>query len=555
MPRGGGGFRGGGFGGGGFRGGGFRGGGRSFRVGRVRSSGRPFGRTGSRRTVSRAPRSSGYRRHHRYGGHYWGPYYRPWWRRWWYWNWWWGYPYRPWYRAPVYWGGGVVLAIVVLLIILPAFIFIPFPFSNASTEGTVTYRDTQTLYYNEYWYESEHVGAGSSINYRVEAQSQVTFAIWDLPFEALPTTTLNGSYSEEDMVVQGNHDYQYIGYFLRPGSELSYNFTVTGGAIEFFIADANDLNRWNNWETIIPEVQYIGSDGDIGTFDVDYAQDWYLVWYNSGSNPVSIDFTVNYLAVGAPDFSATDVHIENVVDPVSGTFTTPNEGAWFFFIYLDPFVNPEEAVDITFDVSYETGITSSQRWADFSPILMFIGLIVVIVLIIAIIQRSTGKKTPEVSAAASTASTETSSTTTAPATPTRTTEGQCHRCNFRYNPGDVYCKNCGAKLYGRDYGVAKISTPASAKNCQSCGADLKPGSRYCKNCGAKVEKPAASVEFAPKERKTFFCQLDNEKHPATDSGYECEQCSRMICASCYTNMSQTGITACPYCKGNLVKVQ
>ena len=65
MPRGGGGgFRGGGLGGGGFRGGGFRGGSRSFRVGSVRRSGRPFGRTGSRRTVSRSPRSRQGRSYH-----------------------------------------------------------------------------------------------------------------------------------------------------------------------------------------------------------------------------------------------------------------------------------------------------------------------------------------------------------------------------------------------------------------------------------------------------------------------------------------------------------
>jgi hypothetical protein len=559
VPRGGGGFRGGGFGGGGFRGGGFRGGGRSFRVGRVRSSGRPFGRTGSRRTVSRPPRSSGYRRHGRYGGRYWGPYYRPWYRRWWHWHWWWGYPYRPWYRAPVYWGGGFVLAIIVLLVVLPAFIFIPFPFSNASAEGTVTYRDTQTLYFNEYWYESEQVGEGRSIDYRVEAQSPVTFAIWDQPFENLPTTTLNGMYSESDMVVQGNHDYQYIGYFLRPGSEINYNFTVSGGVIDFFIADANDLNRWNNWETILPPVEHSASNGDLGTFNVDYAQDWYLVWYNSGSTPISVDFTVSYIAVGAPDFSGTPVHIDNVVDPISGTFTTTDTGTWYFFIYLDPFVNPEEAVDITFDVSYDTGMTSSQRWGDFSPILMFLGLIIVIILIVAIIQRATAKKTPEVSATAATTpptgTTPTTTTTPSTPTPTRTTEGDCHRCNFRYKPGDVYCKNCGAKLLGRDYGVAKVSTPASAKNCKSCGVVLKPDSRYCKNCGAKVEKVPSTVEFTPKERKTFFCQLDNEKHPETDSGYECEQCSRMICGSCYTDMSQTGITACPYCKGNLVQVQ
>ena len=52
--------------------------------------------------------------------------------------------------------------------------------------------------------------------------------IWDQPFENLPRTrTLTGNYSEPDMLVQANHDYQYIGYFLNPGSSLTYEFNVT----------------------------------------------------------------------------------------------------------------------------------------------------------------------------------------------------------------------------------------------------------------------------------------------------------------------------------------
>ncbi len=557
MPRGGGGFRGGG-GGGGFRGGGFRGGSRSFRVGSVRSSGRPFGRTGSRRTVSRAPRGRSYHRpHHR---RYWGGYYRPWYRRWWHWHWWWGYPYRPWYFAPVYWGGGAVLAIIALLVILPLVgVAFWFPFSNASSSGVVTYSDTQTLFYNEYWYEKEYLSNGQSITYNMQSiPGNVTFLIWDQPFEQFkPNKQRTGSYQENDMIVDGDHDYEYLGYFLKENSYLYFQFTVTsGGPIEFFIADANELNRWNNWETIYPDVVFTASSGDnvTGEYDIPYAQDWYLVWYNSGSSPVSIDLSVEYTAEGSFDFSEADVVYENTDFVEQSSYVVPQSGDWYFFVYFDAFVNPAESVDITFDVSYNTGVTYDQKWKDFSPILLIIGIIIVILLIVAIIQRRTAKKTPPPTETA-VATTPVSITPTTTETVQVETPKKCHRCNSPSKLGDVYCVNCGAKLSGRDYGVSTITTPASAKNCRSCGKTIIPESRYCKHCGTKIEQETKPYKYFPDEREAFFCQLDNEKHPSTDSAYECEQCSRKICGDCYNTITETGVTRCPYCKGDLLQVQ
>ncbi|MHA2293080.1 MAG: double zinc ribbon domain-containing protein [Candidatus Hodarchaeales archaeon] len=563
MPRGGGGFRGGGFGGGGFRGGGFRGSSGGFRSGRVRSSGRPFGRTGARRTVSRAPRGRSYNRpHHR---RYWGGYWRPWWRRPWYgWGgWWWGRPYRPWYYAPVYWGGGISLGIIALLIALPllGMAFIPFPFTSVSADGTVTYRDTQTLFYNEYWFESESMKVGQTIEYWMDAigspSSEVTFLIWDHPFEDFSDDKiLTGSYSES-MTVQGDHDYQYLGYFFKLGSSVNFQYNVSG-PIEFFIADANDLNRWNNWETIIPQISkgHTGIDSNSGSFTVPYAQDWYLVWYNSGSSPVTVDYSVDFTAVGAFDFSEADVVIEGVETVETNSFTVPNAGEWFFFIYFDPFVNPSESVDISFDVSYDTGITYEDHWTNFTPVLLIIGAFILILLLVAIVQRRSSRRSTTGTAAATTTTTSTPPTsTTTTATIQPDTRNECHRCKAIYRPGDVYCKNCGAKLVGRDYGVSKVITPASAKNCSSCGSKLKPGSRYCRDCGAKVEQDKKTYELFPDERKSFFCQLDNEKHPSTDSAYECVQCSRKICGDCYDNISRSGVTICPYCKGDLQQIQ
>ena len=56
-------------------------------------------------------------------------------------------------------------------------------------------------------------------------------------------------------------------------------------------------------------------------------------------------------------------------------------------------------------------------------------------------------------------------------------------------------------------------------------------------------------------RRSFFCQLDNEQHPLTDSAYQCELCSRMICADCYDQVTEVGMKECPYCQGTLRKVQ
>lgn len=562
MPRGGGGgFRGGG--GGGFRGGGFRGGGRSFRVGNVRRSGRPFGRTGARRTVSRPPRGHHFHRHRPYHRRWWGGYWRPWWRRPWHWYGFWGRPWRPWYYAPVYWGGGLVLAILLLLLFIPllGLAFIPFPFTNSSSTGIITYSDTQMLYYNEYWFEWEYLPTGRSITYDMEAQTEVTFIIWDQPFDEFfgQPVTISGNYSES-MTVEGNHDYEFIGYFLRKGSSLTVEYNITsGGSIEFFIADSNDFNRWNNWETITPLFSNSGPydfSMDIPT-SIPYTQDWYLVWYNEGDSPVGIDFNVEYVAVDMPNFSvAADpegVVLENVLE-AEGTFITPNDGDWYFFIYLDPFYNPNTWVDITFNIRYDTGITHDDQWNDFTPILLFFIFIIFMILIIAIIQRhSTRGITAETAATAAAAAEPSTTETTKPVTPV--TGKKCHRCNVPSQPGDVYCANCGAKLSGRDYGVSTITTPATSKKCLSCNNPITSGSRFCKYCGAKIEHEAKIVEFTPGKGKPFFCQLDNAQHPSTDSAYQCDQCSRKICGTCYDEISHTGVTVCPYCKGNLQRVQ
>lgn len=55
--------------------------------------------------------------------------------------------------------------------------------------------------------------------------------------------------------------------------------------------------------------------------------------------------------------------------------------------------------------------------------------------------------------------------------------------------------------------------------------------------------------------KAFYCELDKDQHPATDSAYQCVSCSRLTCTDCYEASSTVGVPLCPYCQGKLVRVQ
>ncbi|MHA2244168.1 MAG: cache domain-containing protein [Candidatus Hodarchaeales archaeon] len=84
--------------------------------------------------------------------------------------------------------------------------------------------------------------------------------------------------------------------------------------------------------------------------------------------------------------------------------------------------------------------------------------------------------------------------------------------------------------------------------CKKCGTEFLEADKFCRNCGEV--RPEKTIE-----RKSFFCQLDNEKHPATDSAYQCDKCSRMVCENCFNDAKSAGMVQCPYCKGHLSKAQ
>ena len=497
MPRGGGfgggGFRGGGFGGGGFRGGGFGGGGFSGRgwSGGYRPGGMPFGRTGARRTVSgarRGPYSHGFygpnRRYYRYG-------YFPWYRRWWYSPYWSGYWYRPWYYSPAYIGGGIVFAIILALIILPiAGVAFLYPFSNADINGNVNYRSTEYLNYNEYWYEYEYVKDGQIISYEVSSSiSTVSFAFWDQPFTNLPTYTRTGNYSEVSMSVDSN-EYQYYQLFLRAGSSIEYNYNTTGG-IQFYIFDGHNAYLWDQGSsfTALASKSESQTTNVNGVVNIYTAQDYYMLWYNDGTPDITqkVNFTINYSAANEYELSVGYEYGEDNTH-YSGDFTVPYAGNWYFFIYFDPFNSPEEYTDITFDVTYETGVTAQERWISIAPILIGILVVIAIIVVAAVIARKSQKKLKPDSDTQKTAATK-KTTTEAKKTLTKTvlSTQKCSRCGSENTSTAHYCVICGGKLSGRQIQTKEIVTPAESKKCSLCGSKLEPDDKFCKFCGTEIE--------------------------------------------------------------------
>ncbi|MFX1427728.1 MAG: zinc ribbon domain-containing protein, partial [Promethearchaeota archaeon] len=472
------------------RGGGFRGGGFGGRVGSTRPSGRPFGRTGANRIVSRSP--SGPYRHNiyrPYRSYYrpWWWYHRPWYYRWWYSPWWAGHYYRPWYYSPVYVGGGIVFIIILALIFLPIFgVAFIYPFSEADIDGYVNYRSTETLYFNEFWYEHEYIEQDNGIEYFVDSTpSPINFMIFDSPFEELSTTTLY--ISEVDSITVPDlpdEDYYYVWMFLRPGSTIDYSFN-TSGAIDFFIGDGYDLYLWDQGGSPSFYVDEPSTTAETGSLSITQAGDYYVTWYNDGGSNVDVDFTIDFSATGVVDFTSANFYDNNTYT-TSGTFYVPTSGNWYFFIYFDPMLSELEWTEITFDVTYNTGKTSVDRWLDVQWILIIIIIIVVIILIAALVARrgqkklklkSPSEKTPGVSPY--------KKVTTKPEEDKEVSN--CVRCNAPLKPTAKFCTQCGGKVEGRKISSSTVITPATSKNCSLCGSKLSGSENFCKWCGTKIE--------------------------------------------------------------------
>jgi hypothetical protein len=356
-----------------------------------------------------------------------------------------------------------------------------FPFSDADTNGFVNYRSTETLYFNEFWYEYEYIETGNDITFSVQsAPSDITFAIWNHPFESLPTTTVNIPVVGSESIASGNYWTEWL--FLRPGSLIEYEFNASS-PIDFFIADGTDFYWWDQGSSPTFHVDEANTNESSGFLSITSAHDYFIVWNNDGGTSVNVDYSINYTAASVVDFSGTFETQEAVSIVSQDTFSVPSSGNWYFFVYFDPMNAPEESTAITFDVTYDTGLTARDRWVDIQWIFIIILVVVVIILIAAVIARRGQKKLklkePE--------KTPTKETPYKEIKKAPITELNCIRCGASLHSDSKFCPKCGGKVEGRQVASSSLTTPAKAKSCSLCGSKLTGTEKFCKWCGTKIE--------------------------------------------------------------------
>lgn len=388
-----------------------------------------------------------------------------------------------------------MVSIILLLILLPLMgVAFSFPGSSYTDSGNINYRSTETLYFNEYWYEYETVDAGTTMTFSIDSTpGVVSFAIADHPFDEFGLTTVTGEVNYS-ITLQSNY-FEYYSIFLRSGSTVQYDFN-SSSEVEFFIADIQEFNDWYYSE---PAQFYYESTSlnDSGEYSVGYTEDVCLVWYNSGnSSDIDVDISLNYVAVGIPDFSDAIYYVESEND-IGASIDVPSDGTWYFFVYFDPMSSTDETVDITFDVTYESDSTYIDQWVDFRPTLIIIGVIVGIVIIFAVSARRTQKK-KKYKEGTQPEETQTSSTTTtskplaygkpSQVTLSSKTGANCIRCGASMKPGHIFCAECGGKTQGRSTQSTTRRTPMNSKVCSYCGSKLEPIDNFCKYCGTTVSK-------------------------------------------------------------------
>ena len=155
-------------------------------------------------------------------------------------------------------------------------------------------------------------------------------------------------------------------------------------------------------------------------------------------------------------------------------------GIGIFFVYFDPMLSPEETTTITFDVTYDTGITSADRWIEIQPILIIIIVVVGIIIVAALLARRGQKKLK------SKPSSKVAPAKVAEKKPKKSTS-TCIRCNSSIRADANFCPNCGGKVEGRNTGIPTIVTPAKAKSCSFCGSKLVAKDKFCKWCGTEIK--------------------------------------------------------------------
>lgn len=252
---------------------------------------------------------------------------------------------------------GIILTIILGLVLLPYLSFMLWPFYNKEIRyDYITYRSTETIYFDGNYSKFEYLRGGDGISYFVESDpTPISFGIWDHPFEELPTKTIHSGDSFQISI--NSNMYHYYSLFLRPGSSIFYNFTVlSGNSIEFFIANGSGLYEWAQGGAHNFYYHINDTLGELGNFSSIYkSQDYFLVWCNENLANSTINCMINYIATNVYDFSVVDVAYEKVYLVPQENFTVPfgRSSNWFFFIYYDPLFSLKEMTAVTFEIIYK----------------------------------------------------------------------------------------------------------------------------------------------------------------------------------------------------------
>jgi len=426
-------------------------------------------------------------RRHWWGGYGWGGY---------------GYGYGGYRRS----GGCVGCCVCAVFLIVFASIFAySGMFADFNSGSSVNYRSTETLYYNEYWYEYEYVSKESQITFNIDSKpAKVSFFIYDKYFSSLPTKTENGSIQDQISLgpkVGETEHYEYEMLYLNIGSSVSCNFNASN-PVDFFIADGTEFNSWYQGYTPTFYRTITNKSNGAVTYPITTTQDYYLVWTNPNTLTANINYSISYVATNVFDYSGCIFHQEAVNLIPETTVTVPTAGNWYFYVYFDPINSQEESTTVTFDVTYIPSSTAGSNLYTDSNLYYIVPVIVIVAIFLVIIVFAVSRGRAKSRAQREVPVTPAVETPFVPPKPivtqapvgrvTRTSQPEvpvnhCYSCGAEMHLGASFCSKCGRKQQGRQEGRPDRITPAQAKNCSLCGSTLEPGTKYCSYCGTPVE--------------------------------------------------------------------
>jgi hypothetical protein len=376
-----------------------------------------------------------------------------------------------------------------------------YPFSGAGFSEDIRYSSVETLYYNEYWYEHEQVSAGGTIEFTIgSSNADIRFAIADHGFNDFPVKTVTGEDSESFSLSPN----EYIPYqiWLEQGSTIEYEFNASS-VLEFFIVDGENFYNWDISASTSFYEHEINTTAYQDSFltPESFAQDYYLVWFNSGNSSLDVDVQISFNAVNIIDFSGAAYSNEQT-NYDEDSYTVLTDGDYYFFIYFDPFFSLEEQTEISFSVTFKTNLSNADRWINSRPVLIVLGIIGIFVLWSAVSGRKQQKINSSKTATQSTSKGGVKSAAKiqqkyyekakpAAKTVSRTVEPEvkhnCIFCDSEITHNTIYCHSCGRKQEGRKIGTSPVKTPAKSEACYFCGRTLLAGMKFCPDCGSGIK--------------------------------------------------------------------